>query len=317
MRVFVTGASGAIGLRLVPQLISQGHEVIGTFRSSAERAERLRVLGAEAVELDVLDALAVRKAVLNAKPEAIIHEATALAGGGFSRKLDKTFAQTNRLRTEGTANLVVATGGVRMISESVAFAYAPEARPVADESAPLWEHGPKPFRPAVEALKELERITVETGGVTLRFGSLVGPGTGFGPDGMVVEAVRGGKLPIVGDGSGTFSFVHTHDAATAIVAALERPEVRGVLNIVDDEPLAARDWLPAFARLLGARTPRRIPQWLARLVVGSWGAAFLNGLTGASNARAKTELDWRPRYAGVQEAWRADLAAMVAPSVAV
>jgi nucleoside-diphosphate-sugar epimerase len=247
----------------------------------------------------------------------VVNLLTAIPHRPNPRRFEREFAQTNRLRTEGTANLVVATGGVRMISESVAFAYAPEARPVADESAPLWEHGPKPFRPAVAALKELERITAETGGVTLRFGSLVGPGTGFGPGGMVVEAVRGGKLPIVGDGSGRFSFVHTHDAATAIVAALERPEVRGVLNIVDDQPLAAREWIPALARLLGARRPRRIPVWLARLVAGSWGAAFLNGMIGATNARAKAELDWRPRYARVQEAWRADLGTVVAPSVAV
>jgi nucleoside-diphosphate-sugar epimerase len=169
----------------------------------------------------------------------------------------------------------------------------------------------------VQALEELERITAETGGLTLRFGSLVGPGTGFAAGGMVVTAVRAGKLPIVGDGSGTFSFVHTHDAATAIVAALERPDVRGALNIVDDEPVAVRDWLPALARLIGAPKPRRIPQWLARLVVGSWGTAFLNGMVGATNARARTELDWRPRYGRVQEAWTADLGAVMAPSVAV
>jgi nucleoside-diphosphate-sugar epimerase len=151
----------------------------------------------------------------------------------------------------------------------------------------------------------------------MRFGSLVGPGTAFAPDGSVTTAVRAGKLPIVGDGSGTFSFLHTHDAATAVVAALDRPDVRGALNIVDDHPLAARDWLPAFARQLGARKPRRIPEWLARLVAGSWGAAFLNGLTGASNARARAELDWRPRYSHVQEAWLAEFGPAVTPSVAV
>jgi nucleoside-diphosphate-sugar epimerase len=251
------------------------------------------------------------------EPEVVVNLLTAIPHSPNPRKFDRDFAKTNRLRTEGTANLVVATGGVRMISESIAFAYAPEGGPVADESKPLWEHGPKPFRPAVEALKELERITAETGGVAVRFGSLVGPGTGFGPDGMVITAVRGGKLPIVGDGSGIFSFVHTHDAATAIVAALERPEVRGAVNIVDDHPLATRDWVPALARLIGAPKPKRIPEWLARLVVGSWGAAFLNGMAGAANARAKATLDWRPRYARVQEAWQADLGAMVQPSVAV
>jgi nucleoside-diphosphate-sugar epimerase len=134
---------------------------------------------------------------------------------------------------------------------------------------------------------------------------------------VVTAAVRGGKLPIVGDGSGVFSFVHTHDAATAIVAALDRPEVRGATNIVNDEPLATAVWLPAFARYLGAPKPRRIPEWLARLVVGSWGAAFLNGLAGAGNARAKVELDWRPRYPRARDAWEADLGPAVQPSVSV
>ncbi|HYZ81623.1 MAG TPA: NAD-dependent epimerase/dehydratase family protein, partial [Solirubrobacteraceae bacterium] len=242
---------------------------------------------------------------------------TAIPQDVKPRKFEQQFALTNRLRTEGTANLVVATRGVRMIAESVAFAYAPDGGPVADERRPLWENGPKPFRPALRALEELERITAETGGAALRFGSLVGPGTGLAPDGTVTTAVRAGKLPIVGDGSGMFSFIHTHDAATAIVAALDRPDVRGALNIVDDQPLRTREWLPAFARQLGARPPRRIPEWLARLVAGSWGAAFLNGLTGASNARARAELDWRPCYARVQEAWEADFGPAMAPSVAV
>jgi nucleoside-diphosphate-sugar epimerase len=312
MRILVAGASGAIGRQLLPLLHAVGHETIALVHHTPVEVENGHVVMADALDRDALTT-----AVSEFEPEVVVNLLTAIPHNLDARKFEREFALTNQLRTVGTANLVVATGGVRMISESVAFAYAPEARPVADETAPLWERGPKPFRPAVAALKELERITAETGGVTLRFGNLVGPGTAFGPDGMVVEAIRGGKLPIVGDGSGTFSFVHTHDAATAVVAALERPEVRGALNIVDDEPLAARDWMPAFARLLGARAPRRIPQWLARLVAGSWGAAFLNGMTGASNARAKAELDWRPRYARVSEAWAADLGAAMRTSVAV
>jgi nucleoside-diphosphate-sugar epimerase len=277
----------------------------------------VEVRNGHVVSADALDRAALTTAVSEFEPEAVVNLLTAIPHSPNPRKFEREFAQTNRLRTEGTANLVVATNGVRMLSESVAFAYAPQRGLIADESKPLWENGPKPFRPGVAALKELERITAETGGVTLRFGNLVGPGTGFAPDGMVVTAVRQRKLPIVGDGSGTFSFVHTHDAATALVAALERPEVCGALNIVDDEPLAARDWMPALARMLGAPKPRRIPEWVARLVAGSWGAAFLNGMVGATNARAKAELDWRPRYARVQEAWNADLGAMLQPSVAV
>jgi nucleoside-diphosphate-sugar epimerase len=312
MRILVAGASGAIGRQLLPLLDAVGHETIALVHRTP-----VEVHNGHVVTADALDRNALTTAVSEFEPEVAVNLLTAIPHSLNPRKFEQEFATTNRLRTEGIANLVMATRGVRMLSESVAFAYAPEAGPIADETSPLWEDGPRAFRPTVAALEELERVTAETGGVSLRFGNLVGPGTSFAPDGMVVEAVRGGKLPIVGDGSGTFSFIHTHDAATAIVAALDRPEVRGALNIVDDEPLAARDWLPAFARLLGARPPRRIPQWLARLVVGGWGAAFLNGLTGATNARAKAELDWRLRYARVHDAWRADLGAVVQPSVAV
>jgi nucleoside-diphosphate-sugar epimerase len=312
MRILVAGASGAIGRQLLPLLDAVGHETIALVHRTPIELENGHVVTADALDRDALTT-----AVSEFEPEVVVNLLTAIPHNLNPRRFEQEFAKTNRLRTEGTANLVVATRGVRMISESIAFAYAPEAGPVADETSPLWEHAPKAFLPAVAALRELERITAETGGVSLRFGSLVGPGTGFAPGGAVVEAVRGGKLPIVGDGSGTFSFVHTHDAATAIVAALDRPEVTGTLNIVDDVPLRTADWLPALARLIGARSPRRLPQWLARLVAGSWGVAFLNGLVGATNARAKAQLDWRPRYAQVQEAWQADLGAMVQPSVAV
>jgi nucleoside-diphosphate-sugar epimerase len=312
MRVLVAGASGAIGRQLLPLLDAVGHETIALVHRTP-----VEVGNGHVVTADALDRDALVTAVSEFEPEAVVNVLTAIPHSPNPRKFEQEFAKTNQLRTEGTANLVVATRGVRMISESVAFAYAPQRGVIADESQPLWEHGPKPFRPAVDALKELERMTAETGGVALRFGHLVGPGTSFASDGMVTPAVRGGKFPIVGDGSGTFSFIHTHDAATAIVAALERPEVRGALNIVDDKPLAIREWLPMFARLLGAPKPRRIPAWLARLVAGSWGVAFLNGLAGSTNARAKAELDWRPRYPQVWEAWEADLGAAVRTSVAV
>jgi len=312
MRVLVAGASGAIGRQLLPLLAAVGHETIALVHRTPIEVENGHVVTANALDRDALVT-----AVSEFEPEAVVNLLTAIPQNLNSRKFEQEFALTNRLRTEGAANLVVATRGVRMISESVAFGYAPQPGLIADESKPLWRNGPKPFRPTLAALEELERITAETGGVALRFGNLVGPGTGFGADGMVIAAVRGGKFPIVGDGSGTFSFVHTHDAATAIVAALERPEVRGVLNIVDDQPLATRDWLPALAQMIGARKPRRIPVWLARLAAGSWGAAYLNGLVGATNARAKAKLDWRPRYPRVQEAWAADLGAVMAPSVAV
>jgi nucleoside-diphosphate-sugar epimerase len=312
MRVLVAGASGAIGRQLLPLLDAVGHETIALVHRTPVEVENGHVVVANALDRDALVT-----AVSEFEPEVVVNLLTAIPQNPNPRKFEREFATTNRLRTDGAVNLAVATGGVRMISESVAFAYAPRRGLIADESQPLWTDGPKPFRPAVAALVELEQLTAETGGVALRFGSLVGPGTGFAPDGMVTTAVRAGKFPIVGDGSGMFSFVHTHDAATAIIAALERPEVRGVLNIVDDEPVATRDWLPALARMIGARPPRRVPVWLARLVAGSWGAAFLSGMVGATNARAKAELQWRPRYARVQDAWATDLAAVMPPSVAV
>jgi nucleoside-diphosphate-sugar epimerase len=312
MRILVAGASGAIGRQLLPLLDAVGHETIALVHRTPVEVANGHVVSADALNRDALVT-----AVSEFEPEVVVNLLTAIPHDLNVRKFEQEFAKTNRLRTEGTANLVVATRGVRMISESIAFAYAPEAGPVADEASPLWTDSPKAFRPALAALRELERITAETGGVSLRFGSLVGPGTSFDTGGAMVEAVRGGKLPIVGDGSGIFSFVHTHDAATAIVAALDRPEVRGVLNIVDDHPLATREWLPEFAHLLGARPPRRLPEWLVRLMVGSWGVAFLNRLVGATNARAKAQLDWRPRYSRVQEAWTADLSPVMAPSVAV
>jgi nucleoside-diphosphate-sugar epimerase len=312
MRVLVAGASGAIGRQLLPLLAAVGHETIALVHRTPVEVENGHVVSASALDRDALV-----MAVSEFEPEVVVNLLTAIPRNLNARKFEQEFAMTNRLRTKSTANLVAATRGVRMISESVAFAYAPRRGLIADETAPLWEEGPKPFRSTLAALKELERITAETGGLALRFGNLVGPGTGFAPDGMVVTAVRAGKMPIVGDGSGTFSFLHTHDAATAIVAALERPEVHGALNIVDDTPLPTREWLPELARMIGAREPRRIPEWLARLVAGTWGAAFLNGLVGATNARAKAELDWRPRYPRVTEAWAADLAAVMPPSVAV
>jgi nucleoside-diphosphate-sugar epimerase len=312
MRTLVAGASGAIGRQLLPLLDAVGHETIALVHRTPIEVENGHVVAA-----DALDREALTTAVSEFEPEVVVNLLTAIPHDLNVRRFEREFAKTNRLRTEGTANLVVATRGVRMISESVAFAYAPRRGLIADESSPLWEQSPKPFRPALAALKELERITAETGGLTLRFGNLVGPGTSFSPGGAFLEPVRSGKMPIVGDGSGVFSFIHTHDAATAIVAALDRPEVRGVLNIVDDEPMTSGDWVPALAQLIGAPRPKRIPAWLARLVAGSWGVAFLNGMVGATNARAKAELDWRPRYAHVQEAWTADLSSVMAPSVAV
>jgi len=293
MRVFIAGASGAIGTRLVPQLIARGHEVIGTYRSPAN-AERLRVYGAEAVALDLLDANAVRKAALGAEPDAIVHQATALANASFGRNFDRTFAQTNRLRTEGTDNLLAAAreaGVSRFVAQSnVTFRYAREGGMIKSEDDPP---DTKPVAGAVEsmaAMNYLDDAVVAAGGIALRYGIFYGAAN----DGLV-EPVRKRQFPIVGDGGGFMSWIHLDDAAAATVLALEH-DGPAIYNIVDDEPAPVRQWLPLLADTLGAKPPRHVPVWLARLFAGEPGVAMGTEARGASNAKAKRELGWTPRY---------------------
>jgi nucleoside-diphosphate-sugar epimerase len=292
MRVFVAGASGAIGTRLVSQLIAHGHEVIGTFRS-AGNAERVRALGAKPVALDLLDARAVRKAVLETEPEAIIHQATALANARFGRSLDRTFAPTNRLRTEGTDALLAAAreaGVRRFVAQSFAsYRYAREGGPVKTENDPLDPRPPASARETNAAMRYLDQAVTDAGGLALRYGGFYGASN----DGLV-GPVRKRQLPIVGDGGGISSFIHLDDAAAATVLALEHG-APGVYNIVDDEPAPMRDWLPALASALGAKPPRHVPGWLARLFMGD-GLAMMTESRGASNAKAKRELGWTLRY---------------------
>src|SRR6266498_2889265 len=293
MRVFIAGASGAIGTRLVPQLIARGHEVIGTYRSPAN-AERLRVYGAEAVALDLLDANAVRKAALGAEPDAIVHQATALANASFGRNFDRTFAQTNRLRTEGTDNLLAAAreaGVSRFVAQSnVTFRYAREGGMIKSEDDPP---DTKPVAGAVEsmaAMNYLDDAVVAAGGIALRYGIFYGAAN----DGLV-EPVRKRQFPIVGDGGGFMSWIHLDDAAAATVLALE-DDGPAIYNIVDDEPAPVRQWLPLLAQALGAKPPRRFPTWLARLLAGEAVTVMSTEARGASNAKAKRELGWTPRY---------------------
>jgi nucleoside-diphosphate-sugar epimerase len=306
MRVFVAGASGAIGSRLVPQLIERGHEVIGTATSPAS-AERVRALGAQAVVLDLLDPRAVSKAVLGTQPDAIVHQATALANVRFSRHLDRSFAQTNRLRIEGTDALLAAAreaGVDRFAAQSFAsLRYAREGGPVKIEDDRL-DPDPVPgTRETNAAMRYLDETVAAAGGIVLRYGSFYGAGN----DGFV-EPVRKRRLPIVGDGAGVTSFVHLDDAAAATVTALERGEP-GIYNIVDDEPAPARDWLPVLANVLGAKPPRRVPRWLARLVAGPAAVMMGTDARGASNAKAKRELGWEPRYASWRQGFVAAYAA--------
>lgn len=293
MRVFVAGASGAIGTRLVPQLIDQGHEVIGTFRSPGN-AERVRALGAEAIALDLLDARAVRTAVLETTPEAIVHQATALADMRFSRNLDRGFAPTNRLRTEGTKALLAAAreaGVRRFVAQSFAsFRYAREGGPVRTEEDPL---DPAPVAGAREtnaAMRYLDQAVTDAGGIALRYGGFYGA-----PNDGLLEPVRKRQFPIVGDGGGVFSFIHLDDAAAATVLALEH-DGPDIYNIVDDDPAPVREWLPVLASALGAKPPRHVPRWLARLVAGGGAVMMGTESRGASNAKAKRELGWTLRY---------------------
>ena len=293
MRVFVAGASGAIGTRLVPQLIERGHVVIGTFKSPQKEA-RLPASGAEAIALDLLDAPAVRRAILDAKPEAIVHEATALADGGFSRKLDKTFAQTNRLRTEGTDTLLAAAreaGVQRFVAQSFApYRYAREGGLVKTEDDPLDATPPAGAKETNAAMAHVDQAVTDAGGIALRYGGFYG-----NSDDQVIKLVRKRRFPMIGAGEGVTSWIHLDDAAAATVLAAEH-DGAGIYNIVDDEPAPTREWLPALASALGAKPPRHIPAGLVRLIVGEDVVMGQTQARGAANAKAKGELGWTLRY---------------------
>ena len=306
MRVFVAGATGAIGTRLVPRLVQQGHEVIGTSRSR-EKADRLLTLGAQAAVLDVLDRAAVREAVVAARPDAIVHQATALAGLTDFKHFDRSFAETNRLRTDGTDTLLAAgreAGTRRFVAQSYAgWPYARDGGAVKREDDPL-DPAPVPeMSETLAAIEHLERNVVAAGGLALRYGGFYGS-----PDDAQLEPVRKRRFPIVGDGDGVWSFVHLDDAAAATALALERGEP-GVYNVVDDEPAPVREWLPALAAAIGAKPPRKVPRWLARLVAGEPAVVMMTESRGASNAKAKRELGWSLHH----PSWREGFAAAYGP----
>jgi nucleoside-diphosphate-sugar epimerase len=303
MRVFVAGASGAIGRRLVPQLIGAGHQVIGTHNSPSS-AELLRKLGARPVQLDLLDAAAVRNAVLESEAEAIVHEATALADLKFARNMDKVTAKTSELRTKGTDALLAAArdaGVHRFVAQSVATfsRYAREGGPVKTEDDPLDPTPPKHFDRSAAALEHLEQAVTGFGGIALRYGAFYGADN----DGAV-EPVLERKFPIVGDGGGVWSWIHLDDAAAATVLAVNH-DGPAIYNIVDDEPAPVREWLPVLAEALGAKPPRRVPTWLARLLAGDAVTVMSTEARGASNVKAKRELGWTLRYPTWREGFRA------------
>jgi Nucleoside-diphosphate-sugar epimerases len=305
MRVFVAGAGGAIGSRLVPRLIERGHQVFGTYRSSPERAEQLRNQGAQAVALDLLDTAAVRRAVLEVKPDAIIHEATALSGG-FARKLDTTFAQTNLLRTVGTDALLAAAadaGVTRIVAQSFApYRYARVGGMIKTEEDPLEAAPPAGTEQTFAAMTHVDEAVTVAGGVSLRYGGFYGDA-----DNAQLTAIRKRQFPIVGNGDGVMSWIHLEDAAAATVLALEQG-ARGIYNIVDDDPAPLRDWLPVLAEALGAKPPRRFPVWLTRLVAGEAAVTMSTQSRGSSNAKAKRELGLKLRYPSWRQGFPASFA---------
>jgi nucleoside-diphosphate-sugar epimerase len=297
MRVAVAGATGVLGRAAVPALTAAGHDVVGLARNTPGDRGDL-------VPVDVLDRNALLGFAARWRPEAIVHLATAIPAEVNPRRIARDFEATNRLRTEGTANLAAAAaaaGGARLISQSICFVYRPGPG-LATEDDPLWD-GPV-MEPVVPAIAELERRTaaVPSGGTVLRFGHLYGPGTAFAPGGAMAAAAANRKLPILRSrgGGSTFSFIHADDAGAAIVAALA-PGAVGTFNVADDEPAPVSKWLPVLAAARGGKPPRSMPAVLARPLVGRYGVAFLTELRGASNARAKSKLGWSPSIGSWRE----------------
>ena len=299
LKVFVAGGTGAIGRRLLPQLVAAGHEVAATTRFEAKEA-LLKSLGARPVVVDALDAEALRAAMVEFQPDAVMNQLTDFPQRYNPRRLGPSYERTARLRVEGTRHLLAGAreaGAARFVYQSIAFMYRAAGPQVLDEEAPLALDVPEPFGSAVRATAEGERLATSAegpAGVALRYGQLYGPGTWFHKDGDFGRQARLRMLPIVGAGAGVFSFLHVDDAASAAVSALERGG--GVYNIVDDEPAPAREWIPAFCADVGAPAPMRVPGWLAALLAGRFAAATLQHSRGASNAKAKRELGWAPSH---------------------
>lgn len=309
MRVFVAGATGAIGKQLVPRLVAAGHEVHGMTRSESKQA-MLNALGAVPVVADALDPDQVAEAVGRARPDVIVHELTAI-GLLDLRHFDRAFALTNRLRTEGTDHLLSAGQAVgvrRFLAQSyAAWPYVRTGGPVKTEEDALDPTPPREMRESLAAIRHLEEAVLGaswTEGIVLRYGAFYGPGTSMAPGSEQLELVRKRKFPLVGDGRGVWSFVHVADAADATVAAIEHGR-HGVYNVVDDDPAPVAEWLPALARELGAKKPVRVPRFIGRLLAGEAGVVMMTDIRGASNAKAKRELAWRPAH----PSWRQGFAA--------
>ena len=308
MRVFVAGATGAIGSPLVATLIRRGHEVTGTTRS-IEHARALESAGATPTLMDALDPVAVKDAVAQAEPDVIVHELTAIPPEFNPRRFDQAFAQTNRLRTQGTDHLVAAAEAAavrRFVTQSfAAWPYARHGSWVKTEDNPLDDDPPAQVRHTLDSIRYLERETLDGpfDGLALRYGGFYGPGSGLDRTGPIANSVRRRRFPIVGSGEGVWSFIHLIDAVEATALAVERG-APGVYNVTDDEPAPVRDWLPVFADAIGAPPPRHVPVWVGRLFGGELGVTMMTELRGASNEKAKRELGWELRYPSWRQGFR-------------
>jgi nucleoside-diphosphate-sugar epimerase len=309
MRVFLAGATGAIGRPLVRRLIAADHQVTAMTRSP-DKAAALRGAGAEPIVADALNPSAVMRAVTDARPDAVINQLTAIPARLDPRKIERDFALTDRLRTEGTRHLLAAAqaaGVTRVLAQSIAFAYAPgPPGTVHRETDALIVNPPKQFKRSAGAIAELERTVLGAGGQVLRYGYFYGPGSAISPDGSIGKDVARRRLPVVGGGAGVWPFIHIEDAAQATVTALAH-EASGAYNIVDDEPAPVSEWLPALAAALRAPRPMRVPALLARPLAGSYGVMTMTRAQGASNELAKRELGWTPTYPSWREGFRRGL----------
>jgi 2-alkyl-3-oxoalkanoate reductase len=308
VRVFLAGATGVIGRRLVPLLVQAGHQVTGMTRSPT-RSQQLIAAGAEAAVVDALDEPAVHAAVAAAEPDAVIHQLTSLPAKIDPRKIERDFALNDRLRSEGTSILVAAARdagpAVRVIAQSIAFMYEPgPPGTIHDELDPLLSDPPPAFARTAGAVRTLERTVLQAGGLVLRYGYFYGPGSAISREGSFARDLARRRLPIVGRGEGVWSFIHVDDAAAATVLALDHGKP-GIYNITDDEPVPQRVWVPELARLIGARKPLHLPAWLVRLMVGRYFVLMGTQLRGNSNAKARAELGCEPRFPHWREGFAA------------
>ena len=309
MRILLAGASGAIGQTLIPLLIQQQHEVVGAFRNPAH-ADRVQSLGATPLILDFLDSRAVNDRIVEIKPQAVIDQLTAIPARIDLRHFDRDFALTNQLRTEGTRNLTTAAvnaGVEKFIAQSFAgWPYAPRGITLKTEEDDLDSTPPPQLKTALAALETLERTVLREPkftGIVLRYGPIYGPHTSIASNGSMIEDIRNHKVPLIGQGTGVWSFLHIHDAATATVAALTHAK-RGIYNIVDDDPALVTEWLPYLAECVGAKPPMHVPNAIARMLVGEHAIALMNDIRGVSNEKAKRELAWTPKWASWRQGFR-------------